>query len=75
MCVTNINVPASDKLLEQGTTKSFTSCAPILYDALQNYFTLKGIFMIDGDLFENNDDYKFVTKMIGRSEPSFQYIA
>ena len=31
--------------------------------------------MIDGDLLENNDDYKFVTKMIGRSEPSFQYIA
>ena len=34
----------------------------------------KCIFRIDGDLLENNDDYNFVTKMIGRSEPSFSYM-
>ena len=36
---------------------------------------VKSIFRIDGDLLDNNEDYKFITKMIGRSEPSFQYIA
>ena len=36
---------------------------------------LKGIFRIDGDILENNEDYKFITKMIGRSEPSFHYMA
>ena len=30
---------------------------------------------IDDDILENNEDYKFVTKMIGRSEPSFHYMA
>ena len=32
---------------------------------------VKSIFRIDGDLLDNNEDYKFVTKMIGRSEPSY----
>ena len=32
---------------------------------------LKGIFRIDNDLLDSNEDYKFVTKMIGRSEPSY----
>ena len=36
---------------------------------------VKSIFRIDGYLLENNNDYKFVTKMIGRSEPSFHYMA
>ena len=36
---------------------------------------IKIIFGIDDDLLDNNEDYKFVTKMIGRSEPSFQYMA
>jgi len=36
---------------------------------------IKIIFRIDDDLLDNNEDYKFVTKMIGRSEPSFQYMA
>ena len=35
----------------------------------------KGIFRIDDDILENNEDYKFTTKMIGRSEPSFHYMA
>tara|TARA_B100000963_G_scaffold80946_1_gene68871 strand:- start:75 stop:410 length:336 start_codon:yes stop_codon:yes gene_type:complete len=34
---------------------------------------VKGIFRIDGDLLENNEDYKFVTKMIGRSQPNYSY--
>ena len=36
---------------------------------------IKIIFRIDDDILENNEDYKFVTKMIGRSEPSFHYMA
>ena len=35
---------------------------------------VKGIFRIDGYLLENNDDYKFVTKMIGRSEPRYSHL-
>ena len=36
---------------------------------------VKSIFRIDGDLLDNNEDYKFITSMIGRSEPIFQYMA
>ena len=36
---------------------------------------IKIIFRIDDDILENNEDYKFVTKIIGRSEPSFHYLA
>ena len=36
---------------------------------------IKIIFRIDDDLLDNNEDYKFVTKMIGRSEPSYQHLA
>ena len=36
---------------------------------------IKIIFRIDDDLLDNNKDYKFVTKMIGRTEPVYQYMA
>lgn len=42
MRVTNMNVPASDKLIEQGTSKSSISYAPTLSDALDKYCNLKG---------------------------------
>jgi len=35
----------------------------------------KCIFRIDSDLLENNEDYKFVTKMIGRSEPIYCHLS
>ena len=35
---------------------------------------LKGIFRIDSDLLDDNEDYKFVTKMIGRATPKFHHI-
>jgi hypothetical protein len=35
---------------------------------------VKGIFRIDGDLLDNNDDYNFVTNIIGRSEPIHSYL-
>ena len=43
MRVVNMQVPASDKLIEQGTSKALTSSAPTLSDALANYCTLKGM--------------------------------
>ena len=35
---------------------------------------VKGIFRIDEELLDSNEDYKFVTKMIGRAEPKFHYL-
>ena len=42
MRVANMNVPASDKLVEQGTSKALISSAPTLSNALDKYCTLKG---------------------------------
>lgn len=36
---------------------------------------VKSIFRIDSDLLNNNEDYKFVTKMVGRSEPRLHYLS
>ena len=65
MRVANMNVPASDKLIEQGTSKALTSSAPTLSDALANYCTLKGVNKNELFFLVANRNVGYVIKCLG----------
>ena len=65
MRVVNMQVPASDKLIEQGTSKALTSSAPTLSDALANYCTLKGVNKNELFFVVANRNVGYVIKCLG----------